>query len=68
MSCEQVKEFLSREKYAFTERNVEEDDQAYRELIARGFRTVPLTIINGQPVKGFNQAALRAALESTPNR
>jgi glutaredoxin len=57
-----VKEFLSREGVAFTARNVDEDDQAYDELIARGFRTVPVTIIDEAAVKGFDPAALRRAL------
>jgi glutaredoxin len=65
MACDQVKEFLSREGHPFTERNVEEDDEAYRALIGLGFRTVPVTVINGRPVKGFNEAALQAALTLT---
>jgi glutaredoxin len=67
-----VKEFLSREGYAFTDRNVEEDDAAYRDLFALGFRTVPLTVVGGRFVKGFDEAGLRAALraaaESSPDR
>jgi glutaredoxin len=58
-----VKEFLSREGYAFTARNVDEDDSAYDELIALGFRTIPLTVVGGKYISGFNPAALRAALE-----
>jgi glutaredoxin len=57
-----VKEFLSREGQTFTDKNVEEDEQAYAELVALGFRTVPLTVIAGQYVKGFDEPALRAAL------
>jgi hypothetical protein len=67
-----VKEFLSREGYEFTDRNVEEDDAAYRDLLALGFRTIPLTVIAGRQVKGFDEAGLRAALrdagESSPDR
>jgi glutaredoxin len=57
-----VKELLSRAGHAFTVRNVEEDDEAYSALVALGFRSVPLTIINGMAVRGFDEAALRAAL------
>jgi glutaredoxin len=57
-----VKAWLSREGVPFTARNVEEDDAAYDELIARGFRTVPLTLIGERAVKGFDEAALRDAL------
>ncbi len=57
-----MKEFLSREQQAFTVRNVEDDDTAYEELMAMGFRVVPVTIINGRPIKGFDEPALREAL------
>jgi glutaredoxin len=57
-----VKELLSREGHAFAAKNVEEDDSAYDELLALGFRTVPVTIINGQAVKGFDERMLRQAL------
>jgi len=57
-----VKEFLSREGVAFTAKNVDEDDRAYDELIARGFRTVPLTIIGERTVKGYDPAALESAI------
>jgi glutaredoxin len=57
-----VKEFLSREGHPFTVRNVEEDDTAYEALLALGFRAVPVTIVNGHSIKGFDEPALRAAL------
>ena len=57
-----MKEFLSREGVAFTAKNVDEDDRAYDELIARGFRTVPVTIIGERAVKGYDQAALKSAI------
>jgi glutaredoxin len=57
-----VKEFLSREGYAFVEKNVEEDEMAYSELIAMGVRTIPLTVIADRRVKGYDERALREAL------
>jgi glutaredoxin len=57
-----VKEFLSREGHTLTVRNVEDDDSAYEALLALGFRAVPVTIVNGRSVKGFDEPALRAAL------
>ena len=59
-----MKEFLSRAGHVFTVRNVEEDDAAYADLLALGFRTIPLTVINGTTVKGFDEAALRNALRT----
>jgi glutaredoxin len=60
-----VKELLSRAGVPFEVRNVETDPEAYRDLIARGFRTVPVTLIGTDPpaaITGFNESALRQAL------
>ena len=46
----------------FTAYNVDEDDRAYDDLIARGFRSVPVTVIGDRAVKGFDAAALTAAI------
>lgn len=59
-----MKEFLSREGVPFVEKNVEEDDAAYGELMARGVRTVPLTVSGDHSVKGFNEAELRRLIAS----
>lgn len=63
-----MKEFLSRNGHAFTLRNVEEDDAAYHELLDLGYRTVPLTLVAGRPIKGFDEAALREALAGASRR
>ncbi len=60
-----MKEFLSREGHAFTTKNIEDDDAAYDELMALGARAVPVTIIDGQVVMGYDQARLRAALAAS---
>lgn len=57
-----MKEFLSRAGVPFTTRDVDEDDGAYEELVARGWRSVPVTFIGEQAFKGFVPAALRKAL------
>ena len=57
-----MKEFLSREGHAFDAKNIEEDDAAYGELMALGARAVPVTVVDGQVIIGFDQAALRKAL------
>ena len=57
-----MKVFLSLNGYEFTARNVDEDDAAYRELVSMGFRTVPLTLVAGRAIKGFDEPALREAL------
>ena len=47
----------------FTVLNVDEDDRAYDALIARGFRTVPVTIIGARAVEGYDPVALQHALD-----
>ncbi|MBI2833159.1 MAG: glutaredoxin family protein [Acidobacteria bacterium] len=58
-----MKEFLSREGHTFVDRNVEEEPDAYDELVALGFRVVPVTLIGGRSIKGFDPAALGEALD-----
>jgi glutaredoxin-like protein NrdH len=60
-----VKEFLSHEQQTFTVKNVEDDEGAYDELTSMGFRVVPVTLINGRAIKGFDEAELREALAAS---
>ena len=57
-----MKELLSHAGVAFIAKNVDEDDQAYEELLALKFRTVPVTIIGDRVIKGFDPDALTSAL------
>ena len=57
-----MKEFLSQAGVPFTVCDVEENDTAYDELIARGFRTVPVTVIGDRTIKGFDAGALTSAI------
>jgi hypothetical protein len=57
-----VKEFLSRAEVPFTALNVDEDDRAYDDLIARGFRTIPVTVFGERVVAGFDPDALTSAI------
>jgi glutaredoxin-like protein NrdH len=57
-----VKELLSREGVPFTAYNVDEDEGAYDDLLARGWRTVPVTIIGERVLKGFNPVELADAI------
>jgi glutaredoxin len=63
-----VKEFLSQAGVPFTAYNVDEDEKAYDDLIARGWRTVPVTIIGDESVTGFDAAALEKAIAAWRTR
>jgi glutaredoxin len=57
-----VKELLSRSGREFTVKNVDDDPQAFTELVALGLMTIPVTVIEGQVIRGYDEKALRAAL------
>lgn len=57
-----MKEFLSRAGHEFRVRSVDEDETAYADLMALGYRTVPVTVIGETAVRGYDAAALTTAL------
>jgi glutaredoxin len=57
-----VKELLSREGMPFTAHNVDEDEAAYDDLVARGWRTIPVTIIGERAIEGFNPVEIADAI------
>ena len=57
-----MKELLSREAVPFTAYNVDEDERAYDELIAHGYRTIPVTFFGARAVRGYDVDALRSAI------
>jgi glutaredoxin 3 len=61
-----VKEFLSQKGIGFEERDVSRDPSAAQELVkSSGQMGVPVTVINGQVVVGFNRARLEQVLAET---
>jgi glutaredoxin len=57
-----VKEYLSQKGVAFTDRNVSSDPQAMDELMKINQMSIPVTVIDGTIVVGFNRRAIDAAL------
>lgn len=53
-----MKEFLSRAAVTFEAKDVMEDFDAYGELIAMGYRAVPVTVAGEHRVVGFDRKAL----------
>jgi glutaredoxin 3 len=60
-----VKEFLSRNGREFTVKNVDEDPEAFKELVALGVMTIPVTLVDDYLVRGYDETKLRAALGLT---
>ena len=57
-----MKEFLSRSGLEFTVKNVDDDTDAFNEMVALGLMTIPVTIVDDIVVRGFDEKKLRAAL------
>jgi len=57
-----VKAWLSQNQVPFTEKNVREDPSALDELRRMGFNSVPVTVIDGERIVGFDQERLAKAL------
>lgn len=62
--CKQVKKYLKENDVDFVEYNVAANKEKAKEMIQKtGQRGVPVTLINGEAIVGFNQAAIDQALE-----
>jgi glutaredoxin len=62
-----VKEFLSQKNVGFTEHDVSQDRAAAKEMISRtGQKGVPVTVIDGEAIIGFDVARLEQALSKRP--
>lgn len=57
-----MKEFLSRNGREFVVKNVDEDPEAFNEMVALGLMTIPVTIVDDYVVRGYDEKRLRAAL------
>ena len=62
MFCGRVKEFLSQQGIAYTERDVSTDETALHELTELGVFSTPVVKINGEVVVGFDRKKLEALL------
>ena len=57
-----MKEFLSRNGLELTVKNVDDDTEAFNEMVALGLMTIPVTIVGDVVVRGYDEKRLRAAL------
>ena len=55
MFCAKVKEFLSQNKIEFVDRNIAANETALNELERLGYKTTPVTVVDGQVVVGFDR-------------
>ncbi|MDF2531023.1 MAG: glutaredoxin [Clostridia bacterium] len=61
--CHAAKEFLSANNIRYTEYNITKDVQARKALMKKGYMSVPLIIIDGKEIRGFDKEELSQALK-----
>lgn len=57
-----MKEFFHQKSIEFEEKDVSQDEKALDELLEMGFQATPVTVIDGEPVVGFNKAKIEELL------
>jgi hypothetical protein len=60
-----VKEFLSRAGRTFTVRNVDQEPEAFNEMVALGLMSIPVTVIGDYVIRGYDERKLKEALAAT---
>lgn len=56
--CVTAKDYLKEKNVEFTEKNVQTDPEARRELIKMGHMGVPVIVIDGEEIVGFDKAKI----------
>ncbi|MGF0040117.1 glutaredoxin family protein [Peptoniphilaceae bacterium SGI.131] len=60
--CVAAKDYLKENNVEFEERNISTSAEARNELIAKGYRGVPVISIDGEDIVGFDQARIAQLL------
>ncbi|MDF2520710.1 MAG: glutaredoxin [Clostridia bacterium] len=61
--CHAAKDFLREHNIGFHERNITVDTKARKELISMGYRSVPVIIVDGEEISGFDKERLAKLLK-----
>ena len=62
-ACKQAKAFLNQHGIAYLEYDVEKSDEGRQQFVALGGRGVPLIVIDGTVIKGFNPVEMKRLLD-----
>ncbi|MGF7060805.1 glutaredoxin family protein [Brassicibacter mesophilus] len=60
--CVAAKEYLSEKGVSYTEKNIQTDPSARKELMQKGHMGVPVIIVDGEEIVGFDRARLEQLL------
>ncbi len=61
--CTLAKNYLSEKGVSYTEKNVQTDKEARKELMAMGHMGVPVLLVDGQEIVGFDKEKLDDLLD-----
>lgn len=56
--CKTAKDYLNEKGVEFEERNVQNDPEARKELIQKGYMGVPVIVVGEEEIQGFDKARL----------
>ena len=59
-----VKVYLSPKGFEYTEHNVSLDREALKELVSKGYRSTPVTVIGEEKVVGYSPSKIDEALDT----
>ncbi|SCG82452.1 glutaredoxin [Proteiniborus sp. DW1] len=60
--CVLAKEYLQEKGVNYEEKNISTDPSARKELMQKGYMGVPVIIVNGEEIVGFDKARLEELL------
>ncbi|NLJ98519.1 MAG: glutaredoxin family protein [Tissierellia bacterium] len=61
--CVTAKEYLDEKGVSYTEKNIQTDKAARKELMGMGHMGVPVLVIDGEEVVGFDKAKIDELLD-----
>ncbi len=61
--CTLAKNYLSEKGYSYNEKNVQTDKDARKELMSMGHMGVPVLVIDGEEIVGFDKEKIDALLD-----
>ncbi len=56
--CKTAKDYLKEKGVEFEERNVQNDPEARKELIQKGYMGVPVIVVGEEEIQGFDKSRL----------
>ena len=63
IQCIKAKEYLKNNNVKYIEHNISKNSEARKELIRMGYMSIPVLIIDGEHVLGFDLNRMKSLLE-----